>query len=257
MSTARHRHPVWAAASVTAAGVMAVALRTGRRRRDARDSNRPADASFMRAIHAALRRDMARLESLAGDIERRGGVPDQVAAGWQAFRQALETHHAAEDDDLWPVLREHLAEAEDRRQVDQMVEEHRTLPPAIAAMDAALANGQGARAAARELGERLRHHLDHEEERVFPLLERHLSRREWRIFLLTERRRRALRERPEFLTWVLDDASERDCAAVMAELPPPARVVYRRVLQPRYLAQRRWERESSDEASGATRRGAA
>jgi len=38
--------------------------------------------------------------------------------------------------------------------------------------------------------------------------------------------------RPEFLTWVLDDASEQDAAAVLVEIPPPARLVYRRVLRP-------------------------
>src|SRR4029453_4388274 len=111
----------------------------------------------------------------------------------------------AEDDDLWPVLRSHLTDQEDVHQVDLMVEEHRGLTAAIDRVDAALTGGVGVTAAARELREVLGRHLDHEEQNVFPLLERHLSRREWRQFLLTERRRRPPRERPEFLTWVLDD----------------------------------------------------
>jgi hypothetical protein len=97
------------------------------------------------------------------------------------------------------------------------------------------------RTAARALGEVLRRHLDHEEQHVFPLLERHLSQREWRRFLRTERRRRPLWERPEFLAWVLDDASDEDAAAVLAELPRPAHLVYRFILRPRYAAQRRWQ----------------
>jgi hypothetical protein len=108
-----------------------------------------------------------------------------------------------------------------------------------AAGQATAGNG-GVRTAAVQLGEVLRRHLDHEEQRVFPLLERHLSRREWRRFLRTERRRRPPRERPEFLTWVLDDASDQDAAAVMTEMPPLARFAYRWVLRPRYNAQRRW-----------------
>ena len=44
----------------------------------------------------------------------------------------------------------------------------------------------------------------------------------------------APRERPEFLAWILDDAGEQDAAAVLAEMPPPARLVYRRVLRPRH-----------------------
>jgi hypothetical protein len=122
-----------------------------------------------------------------------------------------------------------------------MVAEHRGLTAAIESVDAALASGVGVVAAAGRLGEVLGEHLDHEEQRVFPLLERHLSRREWRSFLLTERRRGSPRERPEFLTWVLDDASDDDAAAVLAELPRPAHVVYRRVLRPRYDAERRWQ----------------
>jgi hemerythrin-like domain-containing protein len=195
----------------------------------------------MRAIHAGLRRDAARLEALAPRLGRRGSVPDGVPKGWATFRQTLHVHHGAEDDDLWPVLRSHLTDRQDLDQVDMMVEEHRGLEAAIGAVDAALASGVGVTTAARELGEVLGRHLDHEERHVFPLLERHLSRREWRQFLLTERRRRPPRERPEFLTWVLDDASDQDAAAVMAELPRPARLVYRWILRPRYVAERPWE----------------
>jgi hypothetical protein len=139
------------------------------------------------------------------------------------------------------VLRSHLTQAEDRHQLDLMVAEHRGLTAAIQAVDAALASGVGVTTAARELGKVLGDHLDHEEQQVFPLLERHLSRGEWRRFLLTERRRRSARERPEFLTWVLDHASDQDTAAVLAELPRPAHLVYRRLLRPRYQAQRRWQ----------------
>jgi hypothetical protein len=125
-----------------------------------------------------------------------------------------------------------------------MVEEHRVLQPAIDAVDAALSRGSGVRAASAALGEVLHRHLDHEERAVFPLLERHLSRHEWREFLVTERRRTPLRHRPEFLTWVLDEAGAADTEAVMVELPPPGRLVYRRFLRPRYLAKHRWQVEA-------------
>jgi Hemerythrin HHE cation binding domain len=226
---------------VVAAGAVVLAARERRRRAQARDDDRPADLGFMRAIHAGLRRDAARLQALAPQLERGDGGPGAVPKGWTTFHQTLEVHHAAEDDDLWPVLRSHLTETEDLHQLDLMVAEHRGLTAAIGAVDAALANGVGVTTAAQELGDALGNHLDHEEQRVFPLLERHLSRGEWRRFLLTERRRRSARERPEFLTWVLDNASDQDTAAVLAELPRPAHLVYRRVLRPRYQAQRRWQ----------------
>jgi hemerythrin-like domain-containing protein len=241
MATASRRRPPWALLLAVAAGLTMLTARRVRRRHQASDDDRPTDLGFMRAIHAGLRRDAARLESLAPQLERRGGAAEDVPKGWATFRRTLHVHHSAEDDDLWPALRSHLTDDEDVRQLDLMVEEHRGLGAAIEVVDAALTSGVGVTTAARELGEILRGHLDHEEQRVFPLLERHLSRREWRRFLLTERGRRSLGERPEFLTWVLDDASDEDAAAVMTELPRPAHLVYRFILRPRYVAQRRWQ----------------
>jgi hemerythrin-like domain-containing protein len=226
---------------IVAAGTAIFIARRRRRRAQARDDDRPADLGFMRAIHAGLRRDAARLQALTPQLERGDSGPGAAPKGWATFRQTLQVHHAAEDDDLWPVLRNHLTEAEDLHQLDLMVAEHRGLTAAIQAVDAALASGVGVTTAAQELGKVLGDHLNHEEQQVFPLLERHLSRGEWRRFLLTERRRRSPRERPEFLTWVLDNASEEDTAAVLTELPRPAHLVYRRVLRPQYEAQRRWQ----------------
>jgi hemerythrin-like domain-containing protein len=125
-----------------------------------------------------LRRDAARLESLARALERPSPGRAQLPKGWVTFRQILQVHHAAEDDDLWPVLQRHLTDQQDLHQVDLMVAEHRDLEAAIEAVDAALASGVGVTTAASELGVVLGGHLDHEEQRVFPLLERHLSRRE-------------------------------------------------------------------------------
>ena len=241
MARAARRRPPRLLLLVVAAGAAVLTIRRRRRRAQARDDDRPADLGFMRAIHAGLRRDAARLQALAPQLERGNGRPGAVPKGWTTFRQTLQVHHAAEDDDLWPVLRSHLTETEDLHQLDLMVAEHRSLTAAIQAVDAALASGVGVTTAARELGNVLGDHHDHEEQQVFPLLERHLSRGEWRRFLLTERRRRSARERPEFLTWVLDNASDQDTAAVLAELPRPAHLVYRRVLRPRYQAQRRWQ----------------
>ena len=122
-----------------------------------------------------------------------------------------------------------------------MVEEHHRLADLIAAADRALASPDVVpRPMFADLGSVLRDHLDHEERTIFPLLEHHLSRREWQTFLLTERRRTPLRHRPEFLAWVLEDATKRDTEAVLAELPPPGRVAYRRILGPRYAAKHRW-----------------
>src|SRR5262249_9371314 len=125
--------------------------------------------------------------------------------------------------------------------VDAMVAEHREIPPALAAVDAALRGGGDLAAPVERLSAVVLDHLGHEEREVLPLIERHLTPAHWRAFLLTQGGRRARGAGPGFLTWLLDAAGGREAAAVLAELPPPARLVYRRVLQPRYAAQHRWQ----------------
>jgi hypothetical protein len=231
----------WVVASVTGAALVIGAVIRLRARRGPGQADAPADVSFMRALHAALRRDLSRLRDAAAQLDGSAGAPPAVLAGWDAFRAQLDNHHSAEDDDLWPVLRGELFDPGDLASVDAMVEEHRQIPPALAGVDAALRGGGELTAPVELLSAVVLDHLAHEEREVLPLIEQHLTRAQWRVFLHKERGRRSPRERPEFLTWILDDAGEQDAAAVLAEMPPPARLVYRRVLRPRYDARHRWQ----------------
>jgi hypothetical protein len=45
-----------------------------------------------------------------------------VLAGWDAFRAQLDNHHSAEDDDLWPVLRQELSDPGELASVDASVD---------------------------------------------------------------------------------------------------------------------------------------
>jgi len=231
----------WFLASVTGAALVLGAVIRLRARRDPGQADAPADVGFMRALHAALRRDLSRLRDAAAQLDGSAGAPPTVLAGWDAFRAQLDNHHSAEDDDLWPVLRGELSDPGDLASVDAMVEEHRHIPPALAGVDAALRGGGELTAPVELLSTVVLDHLAHEEREVLPLIEQHLTRAQWRAFLHKERSRLSPRERPEFLTWILDDAGEQDAAAVLTEMPPPARLVYRRVLRPRYDAQHRWQ----------------
>jgi len=195
----------------------------------------------MRAMHDAMRRDLTRLRAAAEQLDATKNAPSTVLAGWDGFRDELEFHHRAEDDDLWPVLRRELTEPDDIAAIDAMVEEHRHIGPALADVDGALHGGGDLPAKVDALSNVVLDHMAHEEREVLPLIERNMTRAQWREWLVTERNRRPPRQRPEFLTWVLDDASDQDAAAVFAEIPPPARLVYRLVLRPRYDAQHRWQ----------------
>jgi hemerythrin-like domain-containing protein len=235
------RRARWILGSIAAAAVIAGGAVRLRARRSSGQPDLPANVGFMRALHAALRRDLSRLRDAAAQLDSSAGAPPTVLAGWDAFRAQLDNHHSAEDDDLWPVLRRELSDPGDLAAVDAMVAEHRHIPPALASVDAALRGGGELTAPVELLSTVVLDHLAHEERDVLPLIERHLTRAQWRAFLHKERARRSPRERPEFLTWILDDADQQDAAAVLTEMPPPARLIYRRVLRPRYDAQHRWQ----------------
>src|SRR5260370_16020085 len=214
-----------AGAALVIGAVIRLSARRGPGQADA-----PADVSFMRALHAALRRDLSRLRDAAAQLDGSAGAPPTVLAGWDAFRAQLDNHHSAEDDDLWPVLRQELSDPGELASVETMVEEHRHIPAALAGVDAALRGGGQLAAPVELLSSVVLDHLAHEEREVVPLIEQHLTRAQWRAFLRTERGRRSPRERPEFLTWILDAAREQDAAAGLTALPQPARRISRRSL---------------------------
>jgi hypothetical protein len=174
-----------------------------------------------------------------------------VLDGWRLLRRELEFHHAAEDADLWPVLRPRLTTAEEKAAVDAMVEEHARIPEALSAVDASMGSGSGRSEAVKGLRTLVVEHLDHEEQAVLPLVATHLTDREWHDFMLAERSKRRPPERPQFLTWVLDDASPENAEAVLREIPAPGRFVYRSILKPRYDRQRLW---STDEPTTSSDR---
>jgi len=241
MSDKVTRRGPWILAAIVGAGLAAGAAARLRARRASGEADAPAEVGFMRALHAALRRDLSRLRDAAAQIDSSAGAPATVLAGWDTFRAELDNHHQAEDDDLWPVLRRELSDPGELASVDAMVEEHKHIEPALEGVDAALRGGGELAAPVETLSTVVLDHLAHEEREVLPLIEQHMTRAQWRAFMVKERNKRPPRERPEFLTWVLDDAGERDAAAVLTELPPPARLVYRWVLRPRYDAQHRWQ----------------
>jgi hemerythrin-like domain-containing protein len=230
----------WVLASAAGAAVAVAGVVRLRARRGSSQPDAPANIEPMRVLHAALRRDVSRLQEAAGRLDG-SPAPPTVLAGWEEFQAQLGNHHSAEDDDLWPVLRRELSDPGELAAVDAMVAEHQQIPPALAGVDAALRGGGEAAAPVEHLSAVVLDHLAHEEREVLPLIERHLTRAQWRAFLHKERARHSPRERPEFLAWILDDAGQHDATAVLTEIPPPARLIYRRVFRLRYEAQHRWQ----------------
>jgi iron-sulfur cluster repair protein YtfE (RIC family) len=234
---ARRRRWIFAAIGGASLIAGAAILRTRR----SSDADAPSDVGFMLALHAALRRDISRMKEATARIEDSANVPTTVLAGWDAFKTELDFHHHAEDEDLWPALRNELSDPQELAAVDTMVEEHKHIEPALAGADSAFHGTGELNQTVDALSTVVLDHLAHEEREVLPLIEQHMTRGQWRSFLTTARNRRPRKEQPEFLAWVLDDAGDQDTAAVFSVIPPPARLVYRWVLRPRHDAQHLWE----------------
>jgi len=126
-----------------------------------------------------------------------------------------------------------------------MEDEHARIDPLSAAVDGALADhGDGH----HRLGDivdafttELTGHLAHEERDALPLINRVLTRADWRAFEASQRRKTGLRGAAEFLPWLLDGTTAEEAQAVLHRMPPPVRLVYRRLWQPRYTLHDRWE----------------
>jgi iron-sulfur cluster repair protein YtfE (RIC family) len=207
------------------------------------------DLTLMMAFHDAFRRDLGHLAHTASRRPAELDDPARhtaVLAGWELFKTQLHIHHTAEDDDLWPRMRTHLANRPDELALLQaMQDEHAHIDPLLDAVEAAFADRDGGHQRLGDtvdaLASALYGHLGHEERDVLPLIDQSLTQAEWRAFGDDQRRRTGIRGAAQFLPWVLDEASPEQVRAVLAGLPPPLRVVYRRIWQPRYARHDHWE----------------
>jgi iron-sulfur cluster repair protein YtfE (RIC family) len=207
------------------------------------------DLTVMVAFHDAFRRDLAHLARTA--TRHRADLDDParrtaVLAGWELFKTQLHVHHTAEDADLWPRMRTHLADRPDQLALLQaMQDEHARIDPLLAAVEGALADRDGGH---QRLGDtvdalagELHGHLTHEEREVLPLIDESLTPAEWGAFGNDQRRRIGIRGGAQLFPWLLEEASPEQVKAVLAGLPSPLRVVYRRIWQPRYGRHDHWE----------------
>jgi iron-sulfur cluster repair protein YtfE (RIC family) len=213
------------------------------------DTTNHLDLTVMVAFHDAFRRDLGHLARAASRHPAELDQPARhtaVQAGWELFKTQLHIHHTAEDEDLWPRMRTHLADRPDELALLQaMQDEHARIDPLLEAVEGALADRDGGHQRLGDtvdaLATQLHGHLGHEEREVLPLIDQSLTQAEWQAFGDDQRRRTGIRGAAQFLPWLLDEASPEQAQAVLGGLPAPLRVVYRRILQPRYARHDHWE----------------
>jgi len=209
----------------------------------ARHGTGDADLTVMIAAHDAFRRDLARLaRASAADLsDPARGRP--VAVGWDLFKRELHLHHTAEDEIIWPALRERLDHSQAALSVlDEMEAEHERIDPLLAAVDAEFANQSGDRLAdvIDALASTLTGHLGHEERDGLPLIGTALTAAEWRAVGRKIARKNGLSAGPEMFAWMLDGADRARAAGTLAQLPPPLRLLYRTLWKPRFDKTTRW-----------------
>ena len=194
-----------------------------------------APMSMNRVIHAAVRRDLARLEDALGvvrdgDRERAG----QLQRAFANLHDELIHHHEGEDQWIFPML---AGFDTDPDLLAAMDAEHNAMAEALsetaAAMDAFAASGSAADATkARESVVHTRtvvdRHLTHEENDLDPLLVPHLESTEWKAV------ERKLRSRPpgaagRFFAWIQDGMADDERTYLRSTVPPPVTFVLGRL----------------------------
>lgn len=197
------------------------------------------DFTMMYVTHDAFSRDLRRMTAAC---ERGEETSPPVLAGWQTFKQQLSIHHTAEDVVLWPQLRRKVTFPEEFTVLDEMEIEHAQLDPLLERLDKALSAHDTAAAleTSHVLQDGLIEHMRHEENQALPLVDEHLGESGWRAFGRYFRKTQGLRGAAEFFPWLLDGAPEPMRERALSTVPPPVRLLYRRVWTPRYQRTPRW-----------------
>jgi hypothetical protein len=203
------------------------------------------DMTMMFAMHDTLRRELVQVARIAGQRNGHPGTRLEAALGWELFKRFLLVHHGSEDDALWPPLRAHVAGKPDRvAVVDALEAEHAAIDPLLAAIDAAAADPdygyQRFGDIIDELVTKLTGHLAHEESEGLPLVDASLTPAEWQHYAQVHTERIG-GDAPVAMPWLLDGASPQTRQAVLSQLPPPVRALFREQWEPRYASLHIWD----------------
>jgi hemerythrin-like domain-containing protein len=180
-----------------------------------------------RVIHAAVRRDLRRLESALatapdGDLAR----ARQLQVAYAHLHEQLKHHHEGEDAHVFPFL----ARVEGASELVEVMEtEHQAMADALTAVQAAMdtyaatgsaADAQAAKDAVIAANEVVERHLHHEENDLEPLMMPHLATPEWKA-VEKQLRPGSLTESGRFMAWVQDGMPDAERAYFRSAIPTP------------------------------------
>ena len=180
-----------------------------------------------RVIHAAVRRDLGRLESaLAAAPDGDRARAKQLQDAYAHLHDQLKHHHEGEDTHVFPYLARVGGAAE---LVEVMETEHQAMADALAgarsAMDTYASTGSAgdahaARDAIVEANDVVERHLHHEENELEPLMLPHLETPEWKV-VEKQLRPASLADSGRFMAWVQDGMPDAERAYLRSAIPVP------------------------------------
>ena len=188
-----------------------------------------------RAIHAAVRRDLDRLEAALrvladGDRDR----VTELLRAWQNLHDELAEHHEKEDELIWPVL---LELGVDPTLLEEMETEHGAMRDALeetaghmSALGSSASAADALRAADSVVATRqvVERHLNHEEQELEPQMLQHTESPEWKAVEKKLRSGSPVRGGRMF-AWLLDGASPEVSGYVRRSVPGPVLFLLTRV----------------------------
>ena len=188
-------------------------------------------------IHAAVRRDLARMEAaLRGFPDGNGERARQLQRAWDSLWEQLHHHHESEDAYVWPYVRSlGVLPAE---LVDTMEAEHVAMAAAMTEASAAVKalvsdpRSEVAGRAADLVAEAARvtdAHLVHEERDVMPTIVERAETPEWKS-VEKQLRKGSPALAGRMFAWMEDSADDRTQASLRATVPPPVLFVLSRLL---------------------------
>lgn len=190
------------------------------------------DTRMNGVIHAALKRDLARIALLTAEPDELSDVRLRAIGEHTVWlMDTLHHHHVTEDERLFPLIREGNPDA--GALLDAMVAEHDAIAAAVTTLEAA---GRAAEAGEEGAATRLHEgvaglrrvldpHLEHEEHSLSPIVPHSVTEEQWAAF---EKSNTAGMKPPQMAFqghWMLDNLDAGGQAVVKSVVPAVPRFV--------------------------------
>lgn len=187
------------------------------------------DMTMMLTIHDAFRRELERIAKVTARPDDDPRHILSAAVGWRLFKTYLTIHHTTEDETVWGLIEQKLADKPDLALLAAMEAEHAAIDPLLHGIDEALADRDHGHerlgGLVDELATSLRAHLKHEEAEGLELIDANLNQEQWAHFAAVHLKRVG-DDVGTYLPWLLDSASEDWIEKVLSRLPAHGRVSY-------------------------------